>query len=101
MDNHLGLRLKTLREERRWSQQQLADALGVSTKTVSNWENGRNDPRSSLGAIEKLFGTSLTENHADPVEAAIRASRLAEWRQDAVLSFYKRNLHEQAIEAAG
>lgn len=102
MDTELGKRIKRLREQRRWTQEQVGDALGVHPKTVSNWESGRNVPRSSLGALEKLFGDALTADSEilDPVEAAIRASELHEWRQDRVLSEYKRNLHEQRAEAA-
>lgn len=100
----LGDRLRSLREQRRWTQRQVADALGVSVKTVSNWESGRNDPRSSIGALEKLFGANLSGvgvevEPADLVEVALRQSVLVEWRQDAVLSEYKRHLHQQAGES--
>ncbi len=37
-------RLKILRAERDWSQQHLADALGVSRQSVNAIETGRFDP---------------------------------------------------------
>ncbi|MGN7133117.1 helix-turn-helix transcriptional regulator [Rhodococcoides corynebacterioides] len=37
-------RLPELRRERTWSQQQLADVLGVSRQTVISIERGRFDP---------------------------------------------------------
>ena len=37
-------RLLALRTERRWSQQRLADLLGVSRQTVISLERGRFDP---------------------------------------------------------
>lgn len=37
-----GDELKRMRLQQRWSQQQLADALGVHVRTVSDWERGAN-----------------------------------------------------------
>jgi putative transcriptional regulator len=52
MDNHV----RRLREERGWSQGQLAEALDVSRQTVNSIENGRYDPSLPLAfAIAKLF----------------------------------------------
>jgi DNA-binding XRE family transcriptional regulator len=45
------MRLRTLR---RVSQQQLADAVGVSRQTISNWENGREEPRLKLWQTKAL-----------------------------------------------
>ena len=101
---HLGERVKRLREARRMTQTQLADQLGVSTKTVSNWERGRNDPRSSIGALREFFGPSFDQgatdqgDGSDAVESAVRASPLDDWRQSAVVAEYRRHLHEQRRE---
>ena len=57
-------RLKVLRAERNWSQQDLANELGVSRQTVNAIENGRYDPSLPLAfdiallfemPLEKLF----------------------------------------------
>lgn len=48
------------REQRGWSQWELATAIGTRENNVSNWETGRNRP--SLRFYEKmagLFGWSL------------------------------------------
>jgi len=58
-DPATGTAIKRARERRRWTQQQLAAALGVNVKTVDNWENGRSRPRNSIGAIEDVLGISL------------------------------------------
>lgn len=48
--------LKTLREERGWSQGGLAERLGVSRQTVNALETGRYDPSLPLAfAIATLF----------------------------------------------
>ncbi|WP_407894369.1 helix-turn-helix domain-containing protein [Lacticaseibacillus sp. N501-2] len=45
-----------------WTQAQLAEAIGVSVKTVSNWENGRTMPDiQSLIRLSRLYGLSLDE----------------------------------------
>lgn len=52
MKNHV----RRLREERGWSQGQLAEALDVSRQTVNSIENGRYDPSLPLAfAIAKEF----------------------------------------------
>lgn len=57
-------RLKVLRAERDWSQQDLADRLGVSRQSVNAIEKGRYDPSLPLAfsisdvfelPIEKIF----------------------------------------------
>ncbi|MDG0808446.1 helix-turn-helix domain-containing protein [Cohnella rhizosphaerae] len=34
----LGIRIKKARKERKWTQNQLANKIGVSTQVISNWE---------------------------------------------------------------
>jgi len=47
-----GIRLKNLREQKKIRQADLAEQLGVSQITVSNWESGRQEP--SLVKIRHL-----------------------------------------------
>lgn len=57
-----GAMIRRLREEKRITQQQLADRLGVSGKAVSKWETGRGYPDITL--IEPLaaaLGVSVIE----------------------------------------
>jgi transcriptional regulator with XRE-family HTH domain len=58
---HTGERIKRAREEAQLGQRDVAEALGVSVSTVSNWERGKTVPRSRQGALEKLLGLTLTE----------------------------------------
>lgn len=56
----IGTRIKRARERKRWTQKQLAGKIGVSQKTVDNWENGRTSPKNSIGALEDVLGVSLS-----------------------------------------
>ena len=48
--------LRVLRAERRWSQAELAERLGVSRQTVNAIETGRYDPSLPLAfTISRLF----------------------------------------------
>jgi putative transcriptional regulator len=53
-------RLKVLRAERNWSQQDLANRLGVSRQSVNAIEKGRYDPSLPLGfKIADVFGLPI------------------------------------------
>jgi putative transcriptional regulator len=55
-------RLRVLRAERGWSQQDLADRLGVSRQTVNAIETGRYDPSLPLAfRIARTFGATVEE----------------------------------------
>jgi putative transcriptional regulator len=59
-------RLKILRAERGWSQENLAMRLGVSRQTVNAVETGRYEPSLSLAfKIARLFGCPI-ETIFDP-----------------------------------
>jgi putative transcriptional regulator len=55
-------RLKILRAERNWNQQQLAEALGVSRQSVNAIETGKYDPSLPLAfRIADVFGLRIEE----------------------------------------
>lgn len=43
--------VKALREYAGWSQQELADQLGMRQQTISEWETGKYEPRRSTGVL--------------------------------------------------
>lgn len=55
-------RLRVLRAEREWSQQQLAEALGVSRQSVNAIETGKYDPSLPLAfRIADVFGLPIEQ----------------------------------------
>ena len=59
-------KLKVLRAERGWSQENLANALEVSRQTVNALETGRYDPSLPLAfRLAKLFGKRIEEIFQD------------------------------------
>jgi putative transcriptional regulator len=53
-------KLRVLRAERGWSQQELADRLGVSRQTINSIEAERYDPSLPLAfSLGKVFGLPI------------------------------------------
>ncbi len=79
----LGLRIRRARERLRWSQADLARAVGAGTRSVGRWERGEAVPRNAIGAIEAVLGVNLTgeegvEPFTDPGEKALWETLLAD-----------------------
>ena len=59
---NLGEALKGHRTSRSYTQEYVAEAVGVSRQAVSKWENGAADPSTAnLMALAKLYGLSVDE----------------------------------------
>ena len=57
----IGQRIKSLREQRDLTQEQLAKVLGVTDGSVSNWENGTKTPRMGMfQSIADYFGVKVS-----------------------------------------
>jgi putative transcriptional regulator len=62
-------RLKVLRAERDWSQQELADRLAVSRQTINSIETGKYDPSLPLAfALARLFSMPIESVFLDGEE---------------------------------
>ena len=54
--------IRKLREERGWTQLELAIELGVTPVTVYNWERGRYEPKvSQFRALARVFWVSMDD----------------------------------------
>lgn len=89
-----GLRLKGAMSLRGMSRDAVADLAGVKPRTVTNWTSGATMPSEGEKALLRA-ALGAYDAPGDPVEAAVKASRLTEDRQYVVLGTYKRELREQ------
>ena len=57
---NLGERIKKCRQEAGWSQEKVAERLGVSRQSVTKWESGQSMPSTAnLFQLAQLFGTTV------------------------------------------
>ena len=62
MNLEIANRLQQLRKEKGFSQEQLANELGISRQAVSKWERAESSPDTdNLICLAKLYGVSLDE----------------------------------------
>lgn len=60
MEHDIGSKIKAARVEKKFTQEQVAEVLGVSRQTISNWENGKSYPDIiSVIKMSKCYGVSL------------------------------------------
>ena len=72
---NIGARIRALREERRWSQDELARAAGVSARTIFSAEKGERMPQpkklrailDALGVAEQESGDIVIEGMPDDI----------------------------------
>lgn len=112
MDNkELGEILRDLRERKGWTQEHVADLIGTTARTVGNWERGETSPRNKLGALSEVYGPDLrvistgqvfeVKNSGDPVERAIKGSRLTLSNQHHLIGTYHEMLEDQERRRSG
>lgn len=57
-----GAALRRARRRRFWSQEELANKLGMTEATVNRWEKGKQEPDlAALKKLERVFGKPLEE----------------------------------------
>lgn len=78
--------LKNLRKQKGYSQEELADRLGVVRQTISKWEKGQSVPDSEMlmklaeifeVTVSQLLGSTIMEEH-QPDQVAEQLARINE-----------------------
>lgn len=103
MSTELGDRLRTLREQKGWTQDEVGALVHTTGRTVGNWERGESEPRNKLGMLEELFGVDLRTGNAtgDQVIAAIERSDLTVGNQHRLIAEYVDMLASQEGRRSG
>ncbi len=71
-DNWFGQKLAQLRKQKDWTQEYLANLVGVHVRHVSRWETGRNLPHPSMRQqLAKIFEISADEFVPPPQNADV------------------------------
>lgn len=53
-------RIRAYRKERKWTQEELAEKIGVERSAVAKWESGKIQPQASrLVALAEVFGCTV------------------------------------------
>ena len=74
----LGERIRELRSARGYTQEYVAERLGVTRQAVSRWESGQSMPSmEKLLALSELFGAQLLGSVDDGAEKRAKAAKLA------------------------
>ena len=97
----IGKKLKILRKERRMTQQEVADKLGIKRATISNYEIGRRAPHlSELHRIAEFYGVGLdyfgVAQTADVLDLIARAKKVFE--NDQIPTDKKENVYRELMK---
>lgn len=91
MNIEVANRLQKLRKEKGYSQEQLAEALGISRQAVSKWERAEASPDTdNLILLARLYGVSLDEllsTDDDNEELKANSQEKEEVKEDAQFSY--------------
>lgn len=89
----VGKFIAELRKEKNLTQEELAELLGVSSKSVSRWENGKNLPDAALyQPLCQALGVNLTELLSGERIGAEELTEKAEEKVLSVLEFAKQKI---------
>ena len=77
MQKSIGQKLRECREERNWTQQELADRLNVTRQAVSNWERDKTLPDVyMIREIAAIFDMTLDEYMENTKKAEVEMPKM-------------------------
>ena len=84
-------KLQLLRKQNGYSQEQLADKLGIARQTISKWENGQAVPElNGLILLRELYGVTIDRLVKDDDTCNILLSKKADIDMESVIHFLLR-----------
>lgn len=93
--------LQRLRTERRLTQPQLADAIGISKRTILRWEAGDGEPAASdLQALARFFGISIDQLVSELAPTEFRALPKVADLSGPALDYWVAKVEGMAVEMA-
>lgn len=107
----IGSQIKLLRKERKWTQQQLAKNINVSSQVISNWERGYTTPTAKdIAMLAKAFNVNTNmiltshnkEEIANYLTGTMAISTLVQnfaetYGDDIVVQFFNNNLNIEEL----
>ena len=94
----IGAFISELRKEKRMTQKDLAEKLGVTDRAISKWENGRGLPEVSLmKPLCEILEITVNELLADPNELPPDGSKMEKTMEIVVQKALKRKANKQTI----
>lgn len=85
---HLKDKLQLLRKQNGYSQEQLADKLGIARQTISKWENGQAVPElHGLILLSELYGTTIDRIVKENDECNISLCQNTNFDIDKIITF--------------
>lgn len=87
----LGNKIKTYRENKKMSQQNLADILKVSVGSISKWENDKTKPTyKCMIRMGEVFEIDVNELMGNLKEEDLTKERVSDWSDEKVIMEFKK-----------
>lgn len=94
MKYEIGNRIRKYREDRKLSQKQLAELIGVSNSRISNWEQGINRPDADI--IAELCRT-LQVSPSELLDVHLSDEEITEHERKVLQAYRKKTEMQQAV----